>query len=139
MVKEEHFDLPSTMSKTDYAEFFARQVRAEPQYWHKLSFTLIYLLSQIKSAKKDIRKLLQVEGDDTQLQQLSLKELYSMLRKEAGVILSENQIELLTTFIDPFEQSVTIPKFKFDLTKLVDLLEKQLTVSAFKAAKIMTF
>jgi hypothetical protein len=69
---------------------------------------------------------------------LSLKELHTLLKKEAGVALSESQIALLNTFIDPLQQSITIPKFKFDMTRLVDLLEQPLTVSALKAAKLTT-
>lgn len=45
---------------------------------------------------------------------------------------------MLKTFIDPQEQSVTIPKFKFDLTKLVDLLERP-TVTAVRSAKILNY
>lgn len=90
VVKEEHFELPTGMSKTECAEFFAHQVRKDQLYWQKLSFILCSIMSQLKSAKKDLRKLLQVEGDDSQLVPLSLRELHSMLAKDAGVVLTES-------------------------------------------------
>ena len=101
IVKEDSFELPSNMSRTEIAEFFYRQTQAEPLYWQKLSFTFIILLSQLRSAKKDIKKLLLLEGDENLLEEHSLKELHTKLKKEAGVVLSDSQMDLLNTFIDP--------------------------------------
>ena len=66
-MKEEHFELPPGMPKAECAEFFARLVHKDQFYWHKLSFILISITSQLKSAKKELSKLLQVEGEDSQL------------------------------------------------------------------------
>jgi len=68
---------------------------------------------------------------------LTKKEFYALLQKEASVILSQRQVELFDTFLDPLGRCVNHPKTKLDLTKVVELTEKQTTMSAVRTTKFL--
>jgi len=64
IVKQDYFDLPADMTRTEVKAVFDSFIRKDNLYWHNLSITVIYLLAQIKIAKKDMRRLLSQDDDD---------------------------------------------------------------------------
>ena len=51
--------------------------------------------------------------------------------------MSQRQVELFDTFLDPLGRCVNHPKMKLDLTKVVELAEKQTTMSAVRSTKFL--
>jgi len=64
IVKQDYFDLPADMTRTEVKAVFDSFIRKDNLYWHNLSITVIYLLAQVKIAKKDMRRLLSQDDDD---------------------------------------------------------------------------
>ena len=113
-------------------------------YFEQLTLTVLSILSQLKFAKVELRAVLcsvdteqpsKDKDEDEEVPELSPKEFYRRL--ETHCILSSGQKELLESYLDPLELCIKNPQAKFELSKLVELAEKQSTQASLRLVRLL--
>ena len=105
---------------------------------------IISIIQQLRFSRKDIRKILMdheneddtAENAEPQMMQPTKQQFFNIL-KYHGVAISAEQKQLLLSYIDP--KDILKKDSKMNLDKLVELCEKNMTMSVIKSTKLNQF
>eukprot|EP00347_Sterkiella_histriomuscorum_P010484 403376105 len=145
IVEFSHIKLPQGISDQQLKEL---QQKFNKCYFNQLTFTLLILAQQLESKNRHLRPLFDLYTNsnfqttsDGKITITQFKEILLDNTNGSGLdlYLTENDIEVILQFLDPFDHRKISNDYFIDYSSLLFFIEKQSTKELVKTAKISSF